>query len=151
MARGQPRMRSASLVFALAIAGCTGAGRPPDAPAVISMSEASIRDPSIRLDRGVLKPGVSRGQVEAALGAPDATLTLDNEETVALYAFFPDGSKFVNPGVGAGFFSHSASAAAESPSLEAVRRELAFYRIRYSLDGTVTAVAADRPLEKLPP
>lgn len=151
MARVRTRTRSASFVFVLAIAGCAGAGRPPDAPTAISMSNPSIRDPSIRLDCGVLKPGVSRVQVEAALGAPDATLTLDNEETVALYGFFPDGSKFVNPGVGAGFFSHSASAAAESPSLEAVRRELAFYRIRYSLDGIVTAVAADRPLPKLRP
>jgi len=76
-------------------------------------------------------------------------MTLDNEETVAIYAFFADGGKFLNPGLGATYFSHSASSAVNNPQLEKWRHELTFYRIRYNLEGVVMAVTVDRPLPRM--
>ena len=75
-------------------------------------------------------------------------MTLDNDETIALYAFFADGGKFLNPGLGATYFSHSSSSAVNNPQLEKMRHELTFYRIRYNLDGVVMAVTVDRPLPR---
>lgn len=117
--------------------------RPPAAPA--PPTEPG-EDKSIHFNPDVAKPGISRETVEAALGPPNATMTLETEQVVALYAFFPDGGKFINPGLGAEFFSHSASSRVSSAELEGIRQQLTFVRISYSLDGAVTSVAADKPL-----
>ncbi len=115
------------------------------APATAGAQNASLDDYSIQFNPDVAKPGVPCSEVEAVLGQPDATLTLGDDQAEALYAFFPDGGKFVNPGVGTEFFSHSAASAVRSPHLEALRNQLTFYRIRYSVDGVITSVTVDRP------
>ena len=138
-----------SLVL-LAIA-CVGAGcsaSPPSNNQPRPRGRIEIEDPRIHFNADAVKPGVSRTQVEAALGTPDSSMTLDNDETIAIYAFFADGGKFLNPGLGATYFSHSSSSAVNNPQLEKWRHELTFYRIRYSLDGTVMAVTVDRPLSR---
>ena len=105
-----------------------------------------LEDHRIHYNADAAKPGVSREQVEAALGPPDQSMTLENDEVVVVYAFFPDGGKFLNPGLGPRYFSHSSTSAVSFPKLESIRQELTFYRVRYNLDGKVMAVTADRPI-----
>ncbi len=140
------------------VAGCSGLSRPPQPPPSSTAGarqdararDAELEDFSIRFNPAVAKPGVPRSEVESVLGPPDAVLDLGDERMEALYAFFPDGGKFVNPGVGPRFFSHSAASAADSPRLEALRKQLTFYRIRYSIDAVATAVTVDRPIRPMP-
>ena len=147
--------RLVRLLVSFAFLGAMGCGAfsQPNGPAISPEALAQsmpLEDPSIRYNPAVTKAGVSREQVEGALGPPNATMTLANEEEMAVYAFFPDGGKFVNPGLGPRFFSHSAGSAVSSAKLEAARRELTFYRIRYSLDGAIISVSADRPIPTSP-
>ena len=142
----------ASLLFygiVCVTAGCSASSPPNSQPRPRGRIE--IEDPRIRFNADAVKPGVSQTQVEAALGTPDTSMTLDNDETVAVYAFFADGGKFLNPGIGATYFSHSSSSAVNNPQLEKWRHELTFYRIRYNLDGVVMAVTVDRPLSRAIP
>src|SRR5579885_1042685 len=150
----EPRAaRRASLTLTalalLAAAGCSALSRQPrpEPPSAAAPAQAeavargaALEDFSIKFSPDAAKPGMPRSHVESVLGPPDAVLDLGDDRTEALYAFFPDGGKFVNPGVGPRFFSHSAASAVDSPHLEAVRKQLTFYRIRYSVDGVVTAV-----------
>ena len=141
-----PRLLFAALILAIACIaiGCSTSSPPDTQP--LPRSRLKIEDPRIRFNADAVRPGVSPPQVEGALGSPDTTMTLDNDETVAIYASFADGGQFLNPGLGANYFSHSSSSAVNNPQLKRMRHELTFYRIRYNLDGEVMAVTVDRPL-----
>ena len=147
-----PRILFSLLIVTIMIAtvasGCSSSlPTPPNTPPR-PRGRLEIEDPSIRFNADAVKPGVSQTQVEGTLGTPDSTMSLDNGETIVIYAFFPDGGKFLNPGVGARYFSHSSTSAVNIPQLEKMRHELTFYRIRYNLDGVVMAVTVDRPLSR---
>lgn len=149
-------------ILSLIIAGATSCSTSPKADPNALISPATglpitgdiaqkldLEDHRIHFNADVVKPGVSREQVEAVLGPPDSSMALENEEVVAVYAFFPDGGKFMNPGLGPRYFSHSSTSSVSFPKLEAMRHELTFYRIRYNLDGKVMAVTADRPIVRV--
>ncbi|HTR62469.1 MAG TPA: hypothetical protein VMH37_12255 [Candidatus Binataceae bacterium] len=138
-----------ALLFSIACASGACSTSSPTVTPPRPRGRLEIEDPRIRYNADAVKPGVSQSQVEGSLGTPDVTMTLDNEETVAIYAFFADGGKFLNPGLGATYFSHSASSAVNNPQLEKWRHELTFYRIRYNLEGVVMAVTVDRPLPRM--
>ena|SRR5579863_2933125 len=54
------------------------------------------KDPSIQYNPSVLRPGTPRSQVVYLLGEPNGT-QMQNSMQEDVYAFFPDGSTYVDP------------------------------------------------------
>jgi hypothetical protein len=112
------------------------------------------KDTSVHYDPAVLKVGTPRTSVQAAFGAPNDTQVAANGLTEDVYAFNPDGSKYVNPqirprNVALGFFTMGTSVAVRQARLKMAQKKLTLYTIVYSPDGTIRSVKEER-MEKAP-
>ena len=109
----------------------------------------SDKNPSIQYDPSVLAIGTPRQQVVAAFGEPNATQGEGpNREDV--YAFYPDGSKFVDPQVGAGtiaaaVFTAGMSLAVRQAKIMIQEKRITMYRVHYDSNGNIASVQVVPP------
>ncbi|HKV56111.1 MAG TPA: hypothetical protein VJN94_15875, partial [Candidatus Binataceae bacterium] len=109
----------------------------------------TLKNESIHYDPSVLQVGASRSAVEAVYGQANDTRTSEDGTTEEIYAFNPDGSKFVNPQVRArnialGFFTAGASVAVRQARLALTERKLTLFHVIYTPDGTIKSVTEER-------
>jgi hypothetical protein len=115
----------------------------------------SNKDTSIHYDPAVLSPGVSRQQVIAAFGKPNAT---QGEGTARedVYAFFPDGAKFVEPRmsagtIAAGVFTGGMSLAVRQARIMIQENQLTLYHVSYDVQDRIESVRTVPPELATPP
>ena len=109
----------------------------------------SDKNSSIQYNPAVLQPGTSRQQVIAAFGQPNAT---QGEGTARedVYAFYPDGSKFVDPSVSAGtiaaaVFTAGVSLAVRQAKITIKEHQITLYRVHYDSQDLVKSVKVVPP------
>src|SRR6202040_2505235 len=61
------------------------------------MQSVTLKDTSVHYDPAILKVGTPRADVLKAFGDPNATQVTSKGLTEDVYAFNPDGSKYVDP------------------------------------------------------
>lgn len=109
----------------------------------------SDKDTSIHYDPSVLAIGNSRQQVVAAFGEPNATQG-EGSAREDVYAFYPDGSKFVDPQVGAGtiaagVFTAGMSLAVRQAKITIKEHQITLYRVHYDSQGLIKSVTVVPP------
>jgi hypothetical protein len=109
----------------------------------------TMKDTAVHYDPNVLQVGASRASVTAAYGQPNESLTSKSGATEEIYAFNPDGTKFVNPevrprNVALGFFTMGASVAVRQARLSLTERKLTLFHVIYTPDGTIQKVTVER-------
>ena len=142
---------SVSLVF------CCCAPLQPTTPAIhVSdytptgmLQSVTMRDSSVHYDPTVLEPGSSRNRVKATFGEPNATATIPGGKNEDIYAFNPDGSKFVNPQVrprnlALGFFTRGMSVAVRQARLNMTEKKLTLYHVVYTPEDVVESVRKEK-------
>ncbi|GEM_PF-5503046 len=109
----------------------------------------SDKNSSIQYDPSVLAPGTPRQNVIAAFGQPNATQGQPpNREDV--YAFYPDGSKFVDPQVSAGtiaaaVFTAGMSLAVRQAKIMIQEQRITLYRVHYDANDNIQSVQVVPP------
>ncbi len=104
----------------------------------------SGKDPSIRYDPAVLQAGSPREQIHAVLGPPNATQG-KGAACEDVYAFYPDGSKYREPQIGAAtiaaaVFTSGISLASREARILIHKSKLTLYRVRYDENGIAASV-----------
>ncbi len=104
----------------------------------------SDKDPSVRYDPAVLRPGVSRQRIHAVFGTPNATRG-EGAAREDVYAFYPDGAKYREPHVSAGtialaVFTSGISLASREARILVHKSKLTLYRVRYDAQGIAASV-----------
>jgi hypothetical protein len=159
MCQGGSLMRIAGLIaLTLGIAGCarfqpTSASINPNPTAVLQ--SATLKDTAVHYDPSVMRPGVARSEVEATFGPPNSSGHLENGEPEDIYAFYPDGTKFVNPtvrprNVALGVFTGGVSVAVRQLRLRQAEKKLTLYHVVYGSDETVALVRIEAPPDAKP-
>jgi hypothetical protein len=114
------------------------------------LQSVTLKNTSIHYDPAVLAPGVPRSEVQAKLGDPNGTETADDGSVENVYAFYPDGDKFVNPtirprNIALGVFTGGASVAIRQLRLAHTEKKLTLYYVRYGADDRIASVRAVPP------
>jgi hypothetical protein len=109
----------------------------------------TMEDSSTHYDPKVLQVGASRSTVLAAYGDPNSSGTTDTGLIEDVYAFNPDGTKFVNPqmrprNLAAGFFTRGASTAMRQARLESKERKLTLFHVIYSADDKIQSLKVEK-------
>jgi hypothetical protein len=148
-------MKAAFPIFAavmLALGGCARFQPQPTAnftPTALGQS-VTLKDSSIHYDPNVMKVGTPRNAVQAAFGEPNASQTTASGQAEDVYAFNPDGTKFVDPtirprNIAMAVFSMGASVAVRQARLALQERKLTIYRVTYTPDGKIESVQVQQP------
>ena len=129
----------------------------PGAPAITPSSytptsleqSVTLKDTSVHYDPSVLKVGVTRDQVAKAYGDPNSSRTTDAGVIEDVYAFNPDGSKFVNPkvyprNIALGFLTMGTSVAVRQARLGLTENKLTLYHVLYSSNDQVQSITEER-------
>lgn len=109
----------------------------------------SNKDPSIQYDPSVFRTGTPRSQVMNLMGEPNGTQMVGGVEE-DVYAFFPDGSKYVDPQVTAGTIAAAVFTAGMSLAVKAARNtiqqnQLTLYDVRYDSNQNIQSVRVIPP------
>ena len=112
------------------------------------MQSVTMKDSDIHYDPSVLAIGAPRTQVEKAFGDPNASTTTDSGQTEDVFAFNPDGSKFVNPqvrprNIALAFLTMGTSVAVRQARLGITERKLTLYHVLYDSNGNIQSVKAE--------
>ncbi len=107
------------------------------------------KNPNIQYNASVLAPGTPRNQVIAAFGQPNGTQNAGGAQE-DVYAFFPDGSKYVDPQITAGtvaaaVFTGGMSLAVKAAKNTIQRNQLTLYDVRYDANQNVQSVKVIPP------
>lgn len=142
-------MKKICLVALLATAVSACARFQPTTPAAGMTQSITLKDSSIHYDPPVLEGGMRREQVLAAFGDPNSSRTTDNGVIEDVYAFNPDGSKFVDPqlrvrNVALGFFTMGTSVAVRQARLALTERKLTLFHVIYTSSDTIRSVTQER-------
>ncbi len=110
----------------------------------------TLKDSSVHYDPNVLKVGTARSAVQAAFGDPNASQTTAAGQLEDVYAFNPDGTKFVDPtirprNIALAVFSMGASVAVRQARLAMKERKLTTYDVTYAADNTIESVRVQQP------
>ncbi len=142
-----------TLLVLAAIAGC--ARFQPVTPGTDytptgEIQSVTLKNTSVHYDPAVLAVGVPRTDVVAKLGDPNGTETANDGAVEDVYAFYPDGSKFVNPtirprNIALGVFTGGASLAVRQLRLMHTEKKLTLYHVRYGDDGRIASVRVEAP------
>jgi hypothetical protein len=113
------------------------------------MQSVTLKDTSIHYDPAILKAGTLRADVQKAFGDPNATQMTASTQTEDVYAFNPDGSKYVDPqvrprNVALAFFTMGTSVAVRQARLAMAEKKLTLYTVLYAPDGTIQSVKEER-------
>ncbi len=114
------------------------------------LQSVTLKNTSVHYDPAVLAPGVARSEVHARLGDPNGTETGDNGAVEDVYAFYPDGAKFVNPtirprNIALGVFTGGASIAVRQLRLAHTEKKLTLYYVSYGPDDRIASVRVVPP------
>ena len=109
----------------------------------------TFKNESIHFNPDVLKIGMPRQQVITAFGDPNASQTNANGLAEDVYAFNPDGSKFVNPktqarNIAAAIFTAGTSVAIRQARIHMTEQKLTLYHVTYGPDSTIKQVSVER-------
>jgi len=109
----------------------------------------TMSNSSIHYDPKVLQVGASRNSVAAVYGDPNGSRTTDSGLIEDVYAFNPDGTKFVNPQLRArnfvlGFFTMGTSVAVRQARLALKERKLTLFHVTYSPDDKIQSVNVEK-------
>jgi hypothetical protein len=109
----------------------------------------TFKNESIHFNPQILQVGTPRQQVITAYGEPNASQTTKSGLAEDVYAFNPDGSKFVNPqtqarNIAAAIFTAGTSVAVRQARIHMTERKLTFYHVIYGLDNTIQKVTVER-------
>lgn len=110
---------------------------------------ATLKDPSIQYDPAVLAVGTGRDQVLQRFGDPNSSRTTDSGQIEDVYAFNPDGSKFVDPQVrprnmALAFFTMGTSVAVRQARLHLQEQKLTLYHVVYAPDDKIQSVTQEK-------
>ena len=113
------------------------------------LQSVTMKDTSVHYDPAVLKVGTPRSQVQTAFGDPNTSKTTSSGQLEDVYAFNPDGSKFVNPklrprNVALGVLTMGSSVAIHQARLKMVERKLTLYHVYYTSDNTIASVVPEK-------
>jgi len=97
----------------------------------------------------VLAVGTPRQQVLAAFGQPNATQG-EGPTREDVYAFYPDGSKFLDPSVGAGtiaaaVFTAGVSLAVRQAKIMIKEKQITLYHLHYDSQDLIKSVKVVPP------
>ena len=106
-----------------------------------------MKDSSVHEDPSLLKVGVRRNDVTAALGTPNQIIYQGGQEQ-DVYEFNPDGSKFVKPktyarNIAAGVFTGGIATVVHQARIHHTEQQLTVYHLTYGSGGTVQSVRKD--------
>ena len=106
-------------------------------------------NPSIQYNPSVLTVGTPRQQVVAAFGEPNATQG-EGPSREDVWAFYPNGSKFVDPQVSAGtiaaaVFTAGMSLAAREAKIKIQEARITLYRVHYDSNDNIASVQVVPP------
>jgi hypothetical protein len=109
----------------------------------------TFKNESIHFNPSVVQIGTPRQQVISAFGEPNASQTNASGLDEDVYAFNPDGSKFVNPqtqarNIAAAIFTAGTSAAIRQARIKMTEDKLTLYHLTYDLDDTIQHVSVER-------
>jgi hypothetical protein len=136
-------------------AGC--ARFQPTTPAVSSsdygitgmQQSFTMKDSSIHYDPAVLTVGTAESQVRSAYGEPNASQYNAAGQLEEVYAFNPDGTKFVDPqvrprNIALGIFTMGTSVAVRQARLQMTEKKLTLFHVIYSPGNTIQSVSIER-------
>jgi hypothetical protein len=115
-----------------------------------SIQSFTLKDTSVHYDPNLLRPGVQRSTVQAKFGNPNDSATDKHGLVVDTYAFYPDGTKFVNPtvrprNIALGVFTAGTSVVVRQLRLAQTEKKLTLYHITYGGDGAIRSVKMEPP------
>ena len=115
---------------------------------------ATMKDTSVHEDPNLLKVGVPRDRIIAALGTPNQIINQGGQEE-DVYEFNPDGSKFVKPkvyarNIAAGVFTGGIATVVHQARIHQTEQQLTVYHLTYGPDGTVNSVHKESHSEPRP-
>lgn len=110
---------------------------------------ASGENSAIHYDPAILAPGVPRQRVIAAFGEPNATQGT-GATRVDVYAFKPDGAKFVDPHISpatiaAAVFTGGMSLAVRRARIKIQESKLTLYKVHYDAQDRIKSVQVVSP------
>jgi hypothetical protein len=142
-------------LIVLLLGGC--ARFQPRAPATnygltATQQSFTLKDTSVHYNPDVLKVGTPRSQVVAAFGEPNGARKTDSGQLEDIYAFYPDGTKFVDPqvrprNVAMAVFSMGTSVAVRQARLRMAEKKLTMYHVFYGPRDTVENVQVEKMSE----
>jgi len=114
---------------------------------------ATMKDTSVHEDPNLLKVGVPRDRIIAALGTPNQIINQGGQEE-DVYEFNPDGSKFVPKvyarNIAAGVFTGGIATVVHQARIHQTEQQLTVYHLTYGPDGTVKSVHKESHSEPCP-
>jgi len=146
-------MRFAALAAALSACARFQPSTPATSPSDYTLTgmtqSVTLKDSSVHYDPSVLKAGKTRDQVQAAFGEANASRTTDAGLVEDVYAFNPDGSKYVDPqirprNIALGFFTMGTSVAVRQARLHLAEEKLTLYHVLYASDDTIQSVREEK-------
>lgn len=104
-----------------------------------------MKDTSVHEDPNLLRVGVPRDQIVAALGQPNEASADAAGQPQEIYEFNPDGSKFVKPkvyarNIAAGVFTGGIATVVHQARIHHTEQQLTVYHLTYGPDWTVKSV-----------
>lgn len=110
---------------------------------------ATLKDPSITYDAAAFVAGTGRDQILSRFGDPNSSRTTDSGLIEDVYAFNPDGSKFVNPQVrprnmALAFFTMGTSVAVRQARLHLQEQKLTLVHVVYGPDDKLQSVSEEK-------
>lgn len=113
------------------------------------IESATMKNSAIHYDPAILKVGSTRSQIEAAFGEPNATDATATGQVEDVYAFNPDGTKFVNPkvrprNIALAFLTAGTSIAVHQARLKLAERNLSVYHVIYNSNNVAESVTEEK-------
>lgn len=149
-------------IFAVALctmlptaAGCarfqptTPAVSPSDYGLTGMQQSFTMKNTSIHYDPSVLTVGTAESQVRSAYGDPNASQYNAAGRLEEVYAFNPDGTKFVDPqvrprNIALGIFTMGTSVAVRQARLQMTEKKLTLFHVTYNPGNTIQSVSVER-------
>jgi hypothetical protein len=112
-------------------------------------NRVSNRDPSVHYNPSVLRPGTPRNQVLYLMGQRNGT-PYQNGAQQDVYAFYPDGTKYIDPQINAGTIAAAVFTGGMSLAVKAGRtviqdNQLTLYLVSYNGNGYIQNVQVIPP------
>jgi hypothetical protein len=149
------RLCALGAILIAASAGCarfqpTSPAMSPNDYGIAGMEQSfTMKDSSIHYDPSVLAVGTAESQVRSAFGAPNASQNNAAGQLEEVYAFNPDGTKFVDPqvrprNVALAVFTMGTSVAVRQARLNLTEKKLTLFHVTYGPGDTIQSVNVER-------
>jgi hypothetical protein len=150
--------RFIGVALCAALVGFAGCARfQPNSPAdssndygVTGMEQSfTMKDSNVHYDPAVLAIGTAQSQVRSAYGEPNALQYNAAGQLEEVYAFNPDGTKFVDPqvrprNIAAAVFTMGTSVAVRQARLHLAEKKLTLFHVIYGPNNMIQSVTTER-------